>query len=237
MKYLFILFYLIFFCSYAQENYSFDYLLEYQLIYHKDSTKNRIIRYLTNSKDNSYFMKIVDKNSLSYGLEFVAHDKLYSSSNCTKIAFLNANVINLTCEGLYYLENSYKFRTKDYKFENIKDKREGDLSRQRYRFTYIGKRKKKKSFPIGTNEYIIENSTEFHLPILTHPTEFEEWKKEGGIPNGIFKSKSFFDYQNNLEATYTLLKYQKVEKTVIISEDCKELKQLKILVKNTGKIF
>ena len=92
-KYLIIILFIS--TSYSQTNFQFDYFLEYNLINHIDSTKSEKIFYLTNSKDNSFFVKITEKDSLNYRLLFIKHDHLYSDIKVLKNSFNKGEIINI----------------------------------------------------------------------------------------------------------------------------------------------
>lgn len=222
MRYFLFLFFLITTKCFSQKSYSFDYLIEYNFKSYTDSTSNKKIYYLTNSKDNSYFVKIESLDPLHFDLEFVAQDKIWAKTKLTQTDFFNADYINLICNSNLTYNNHFKFRTKEYAFETLTDTILYSLPLKRYKFKYVGKKKRKKSFPVGTNLYIITNSTEFHLPILTHSTAFEEWQEEGNIPNGIFIEKIFYDFNNNIDYKYFLENYYEINKSIVIQDKCLE---------------
>lgn len=207
---------------FGQKRYSFDYLVEYEFTSYKDSTSNEPVYYMTNSEDNSYFVKLKNVDSLSFELEFVDQDQIWSTTELKKENFFRAESIILDCSYDIGYKNNFKFRVKEYKFDRLTDTLMNDLKLKKYKLTYTGKRKKKKSFPIGTNLYIVEDSTNFHLPILTHSTAFEEWKQERNIPNGIFKEKIFYDFENEMEYKFILKGYYPIDKKIIIPENCLE---------------
>ncbi len=221
MRY-FFLFFLITINCFSQKSYSFDYLIEYSFVSYKYSTSNKKIYYLTNSKDNSYFAKIESLDTLSFSLEFIAQDKIWTKTKIEKKYFFEAEFIKGTCDSILTHRNYFKEKTKHYKFEVLSDTIINNLSLERYKLMFIGKRKGKRSNPIGSNLYIIEDSTKFHLPTLTHPTAFGEWKEEGQIPNGIFKEKIFLDFEDNVAEKHILKDYYMTNKTLIIPEDCLE---------------
>ena len=222
MRYLLFLSFLVTTECFSQESYSFDYLIEYNFRSYTDSTSNKRIYYLTNSKDNSYFAKIESLDSSHFDLEFVSQDEMWSKTKITQTDFFRAEFINLICSGNLTHKNHFKFRTKEYEFKVLTDTILHNFPLKRYKLQYVGKRKRKKSFPVGTNIYIITSSTEFHLPILTHSTAFEEWKEEETIPNGIFKEKIFYDFNDNIDYKYHLQNYYEINKTIIIPDNCLE---------------
>lgn len=224
MKYLLPLFLIITSLSYSQSTYRFNYLIEYDFESIKDSTKNKTVIYLTNSLDNSYYLKITPADSSNFKLEFIKQDYIWTTFNLDKQEFYRSEFITINCDYNLVYRNNFKFRVKEYNFITLKDTLINEAHLKRYKLEYSGRRKRKKSFPIGTNIYIIKDSTEFHLPILTHSTAYEEWKKDGDIPKGIFQEKIFYDFENKLESTYKLKKVFLIKKRLIIPEDCLEEK-------------
>ena len=222
MKYLLFLLFLMSTECFSQESYSFDYLIEYNFKSSTDSTSNKKVYYLTNSEDNSYFAKIESSDTLYFDLEFIAQDRIWGKTKVKQTDFINAEFISLACTRSLTYRNHFKYRTKEYEFEILPDTILRSLPLKRYKLKYVGKRKRKKSFPVGTNVFIIGNSTEFHKPILIHSTAFEEWKGEGNIPNGIFKEKIFYDYNNNIDYKYLLKNFYEINKTIVIPDECLE---------------
>lgn len=203
------------------KQYSFDYLIEYTK-YYTDSASNETVYLLTNSMDNSYFVEVKSLDSLYFELEFIAQDNIWTTTKVTKKNFFKAEHIKFNCNSDLSYKNHFKFRAKEYEFEILPDTLLNNRTLKNYKLKYIGKRKRKKSFPIGTNLYIIKDSTEFHLPILTHSTAFEEWKEERNIPNGIFMEKIFYDFRDEINYKYILYDYYQISKSIIIPENCFE---------------
>ena len=222
MKYFLISFFLFSINCLSQKSYSFDYLIEYDFKSYSDSLSDKKTYYLTNSKENSYYVKLESLDTLNFNFEFIAQDRIWSKTTIPKSDFFQAQYINLDCNENLTYRNHFKFRTKKYRFEILPDTALKNSLLKNYRLQYIGKKKRNKSFPVGTNLYIIENSTNFHLPILTHSTAFEEWKEEMNIPNGIFKEKIFYDFNNEIKYKYILKKYYKIDKVILIQDDCLE---------------
>jgi len=204
----------------AQSSYSFDNFITYKFKSYTGSLDNKTLYYMTNSRDNSYYVKIEHIDSLNLELEFVVQDKLWTKQQLKKEDFSKAENINLICDGSLIFENDFKYKTKDYAYKNLNDTLLDSIKLISYKLEYTGKRQRKKSFPVGSNHYIIKDSTQFHLPLLTHATEFEEWKKERNIPNGIFKEKIFYDYKDRLKYKYILQNIHQINKSLIVPDNC-----------------
>lgn len=81
------------------------------------------------------------------------------------------------------------------------------------------KREKRKRLPVFY--YYIENNTEFHLPILSHSTAYEEWELERNIPNGIAKEMFYLDYKKiEKKDIYVLRNISKIDKVFIVPKEC-----------------
>ncbi|SNR37931.1 hypothetical protein [Lutibacter flavus] len=214
----------------AQKTYEFDYVIEYKLNIYKDSIKIKNhhyykndkevpIYYLTNSNDNDYLAIITEKDSLNYRLRFTDYNGIYSDVIFLKTGFNNAEFINIKCENVIRFINPYKFRTKYYDFITTSDTIINEKSYATYKLKPI-KPKITKRKKLGTNYYIIDKSTEFHLPILSYSAVYEEWKLKKNLPNGIFDERFNIDFYGNLRSKQKLIKYQKTDKKIIIQNEC-----------------
>ena len=203
----------------AQRSYFFDHMLEYQYEFYTDSSKNKNVYYFTNSKDNSYFARLEEKDSLNFNVLLVEHDRLRMEVLLKKQDIFQAENLVIQCTYNWNGENHFKFRTREYAFISAADTLIDNTSLQHYSLQYIAPRKRRTRH-VGSNHYIIQDSTDFHLPLLTHPTAFEEWKEEKNIPNGIFREKIFYDHKNLINYRYILKGYHRMEKSISVGEDC-----------------
>lgn len=230
MKVIIILFFLFTTICFSQKQYNFDTLIEYDVTFYKDSIKNKNIPtiqiekkskkyYLTNSKNNDYLAIVKEKDSLNYSLIFVDNNGIYSKVIILKSDLNKAEFVNLDCEHVFRLQNPYKYQTKNYDFFLLADTIINDESYIRYKFSSI-KPKRVKRKKIGTDFFIIEKSTDFHLPLLSFSTAYEEWKSNKTIPNGIFKEKYFIDYYGKLKSREKLVMRWEVDKKIILQEEC-----------------
>lgn len=206
---------------FSQKRYEFDYLIEYKRTFYKDSLTEKTISrfYLTNSKKNSYLAVITNSDSLNYQMDFKDENGLTFNVNFLKSDLNKAEFINAECGYISKYRNPYKFRIKEYDFFNLKDTLINGIEFARYKLTSI-KPKKEKRKKLGTEIYIIDKNTKFHLPVLYSPTAYEEWKSKKNVPNGIFKERLLFDYYGNLSVKEEMIGYHKINKTIIIDEKC-----------------
>ena len=230
MKILTILFCFFITTCFSQKQYSFDYLLEYELILYKDSIKikNRHFRetdkkiyryYLTNSKNNDYLAIITEKDSLNYRMIFKDNNGIYSDVIILKLDLNKAEFINLKCENIMRYHNIYKYQAKNYDFFILNDTVINDKSFGRYKLSSI-KPKRVNRKKLGTEIYIIDKSTDFHSPILKFSTAYEEWKIEKNIPNGILVERNFINYFGKLSEQEKLIKYSRIDKNIVIQNEC-----------------
>lgn len=206
--------------TFCQKKYAFDYILEYKYQL-SDTSKVEIQYFLTNSKDNSYFINVKDKDSLNFTLNFVDYNGIKSVFYLDKVAFSKAESISLECKLISKNYNPFiAQRTKEYDFKMEKDTViEGNYFSQYLIRSNSPKREKKKK--LGAIVYVVEKNSAFHFPLLDHPTAYEEWKLEKNIPNGIPKFMYFKDFINNKKSQiFRLVQYVKINKYLIIPEEC-----------------
>ncbi len=184
-----------------------------------DTSKVQKVVYLTNSEDNSYFLRIKEKDNLNYELYFLDYNGVISTTYVAKKDFSTAEVINLKCEFVSRFKNPYKYQVKNYNFDNRKDTL---IDKENYPF-YILKsndsnREKKKK--LGRSYYILEKSTSFHLPLLDFVTAYEEFKLERNIPNGIAKIMYFIGLNSQKKHIYILKSWAKNTRYLIVPKEC-----------------
>ncbi|WP_053989916.1 hypothetical protein [Mangrovimonas sp. TPBH4] len=208
------------FC-FSQKQYEFDYLIEYKLTFYKDSLTEKTISryYFTNSKKNNYLAVITNLDSLNYQMDFKDQNGLSFNVNFLKSDLNKAEFINVDCD--YVRGYNYPFKTliKEYDFFNLNDTIIDGTEYSRYKLTSI-KPKKRKRKKLGTEIYIIDKNTKFHLPIFYFPTAYEKWKNKKNVPFGIFKERLLYDFYGNLSVREEMVGYHNISKTIIIDENC-----------------
>ena len=217
------------FC-YSQKQYEFDYLIGYELTFYKDSAKitNRPFRekdetlkkyYLTNSKKNNYRAVITELDSLNYNMIFKDDNGIYSNVILSKSDFNVAEFINIDCKNITRYQNPFKYKTKYYAFFKLNDTMLNGKQYSKFKLESI-KPKRTKKEQLGTQFYIIDEEMSFNLPVLDFSTAYEEWKIERNLPNGIFIETYFIDYNGYLDSKEKLINYWKIDKKIVINEDC-----------------
>ncbi|RKS92492.1 hypothetical protein BC952_2392 [Flavobacterium limicola] len=206
---------------FSQKKYEFDYLIEFKQTYYKNSKSENTISgfYLTNSKKNNYVALVTSLDSTNYKMHFKDENGLSFNVNFKKSDLEKAEFINVNCYYVSNYNNPYKVRIEEYDFFNLNDTIIDETEYSRYKLTStIPRREKKKK--LGTEFYIIDNNTKFHLPLLYFSTAYEEWKSKKNIPNGIFKERHLVDYYGKLFIREKTIGYRKINKTIIIDEEC-----------------
>jgi hypothetical protein len=206
---------------FSQKKYAFDYLIEFKNTYYKNSHTEITISgfYLTNSKNNNYTACVTSLDSMNYKMKFKDENGLSFNVNFKKVDLEKAEFINVNCYYVSNYNNPFKVRIEEYDFFNLKDTIIDETQYSRYKLSSIDPRKEKKK-KLGTEYYIIDNNTKFHLPVLFFSTAYEEWKSKKNIPNGIFKEKLMVGYNGKLVIRQKMMGYRQINKTIIIDEQC-----------------
>ncbi|CAM3571680.1 hypothetical protein FLGE108171_03575 [Flavobacterium gelidilacus] len=208
----------------AQHIYDFDYMLEYKNKI--DSTK--LISnptYLVNSNANNYFVLIYKKDSLNIDLHFgemngKKQPRVFSTVNA--MDFIVNKSIFVSCEAIMYAsEYPFKYKVKDYYFENLKDTLIENVSYYHYTIKSNRSLKYQKRNNIDQFHYIVDKNSNSFLPYFTHQTVYEKYITDKKlIPNGILKIKYYTNWENKITNKWVLEKITPVKKELIIPEDC-----------------
>lgn len=200
----------------AQATYHFDQMLTYQRTDHLNPEKNNEIIYLTNSADNSYFIRLDQRKDGSYKLHFRHQDYSSTRMHITKMALTNGD-LRANCDSVYTYQNPYKYQTKNYDFTSVKDTTINNTAYKYYAISHKNPKKAKRK-KIGRLMYVVD-TTYTNPPLFIMDTPYEEWKLERNVPNGILQEYHFFNYKNELAITETLISHETVEKTLFVP-DC-----------------
>ncbi|WP_320815893.1 hypothetical protein [Flavobacterium sp.] len=208
---------------YSQKTYDFDYMLEYKSVL--DSTK--LISkpfYLINSKANNYLVLSYRKDSLNnmfnFG-EFEGKKRPYINEPVNRQKLLETNLINVDCVSiLFQSEYPFKYKVKDYYFENLNDTIINSVSYYHYAIKCNRSLKYQKRKSIQDIHFIVDRNSPTFLPFFINQTVYEEWKLDKKIPNGIVKIKYYVDWENKITIKWVLEKITPIKKVVIIPEKC-----------------
>lgn len=222
MKKVILLFLVLFsFNLKAQKKYHFDTILEFEKTINSSEGKNDSTSiYFINSKNNSYVLSLIEKDSLNLSLNLKDHEGLLVTSLVNKKLLYEAETISNTCESVLRYSNTYKYQTKNYYFENLRDTVVKDVSYKHYVI------RSNRSFNIQEKKqilkyhYIVKKEDSSHLPFLIHPTPYEEWKQEKNIPNGQLYMFYCENLKGEISNKLTLKNSRKTDKYFTIPEEC-----------------
>lgn len=220
MKLIYTLLFVYCFSAFAQKQYTFDYIIEYKTTHIKDTLiKDWTMYLLTNSKDDSYLVQLIEKDSLNFSLNFIDHNEMSSHVIINKKDFSEVEFINISCNDIVHSMHPFKELVKHYYFTKPKDTLIDNKKYITYAIkTHNMRRKKRKK--IGSDIYIVDKETSFHVLVFSFPTTYETYKENGNITNGIFIKKIFSDYLNELWSIQERINYLPTNKKIIISGDC-----------------
>jgi hypothetical protein len=230
MKFLqFVLLFFTTFC-FAQKEYSFDHLIHYEYTRFIDSatTKSSDIYYLTNSNQNDYFAVMSEADSLNFHVYLKDENGIESRVRLPKANFSSAGEsrMEIKCASIFKYEPSdWKYLTNVYAYSAKKD----TLINSKNYISFILACKNpelNKNRNIGSFQYIMDETSEFHLPVLTSSVALEEWKLDKKLPNTIYKEKIYTNNLNQIEFKEDLIDFKKVAVTIFIPEGCDLAKRM-----------
>ncbi|UQD57463.1 hypothetical protein [Flavobacterium sp. K5-23] len=219
-KIILLLFLVSVFNGYSQKKYFFDYIIAYK--FQKNQTSKVELRYLlTNSKDNTYECAVSVEDDVNFDLGFRDEKGIWSNFIINKSEFFKAETISLSCESVHYqMENTDKYDSGVFDFINKKDTLISDVYYKNYEMKFHNDRKAKK-YNHGISHYIIENNSEFHLPLMMFSSVYDYRVSSRDIPNGIAKLIYSLSYdKNEHESIYKLLQFAKTNKFIIVPPEC-----------------
>lgn len=234
MKYkiILLLFLLSSFTMTSQKKYFFDYIIEYK--FQKNQTSKVEKRYLlTNSKDDTYECRVYEEDSLNFRIDFIDEKGIRSNSIIDKSEFFKAESITLLCESIHYQKEKYKYDSGRFDFMNKKDTLINGVYYKNYEMKYR-EIKNARKYNRGISYYIVENNTEFHLPLMMFSGVFDGRETSKNIPNGIAKEIFSLSYdKKQYEFVYKLLQFVKIKKYIITPKNCNPYKPvpLKLIIK------
>jgi hypothetical protein len=164
---------------------------------------------------------LTSKDSLNYRMLFWHHDKIHSDVIINKKELSKSELINLKCNNIRFYKNLYKEVAKQYDYIYTRDTIVNKKKYSAYKFKSNLKLRKRKN--IGTNIYIIDEYSSFHLPILIHPTEFEKWINIKSIPSGIYIEKKHISADGEAHSSEKLINFVGIDKRIVIPKDCEKL--------------
>ena len=221
MKYKIILLLLLFpsLSMFSQKKYSFDYVIEYN--FQKNETSKIEKRYLlTNSEDDSYSVYVSEEDNSNFKMDFEDEKGIRSISIIDKNDFFKAETIMLNCENIHYQKDMRMYDSNRFDFINKNDTLINGIYYKNYVMKYH-KNAESKRYNRGISNYIVENNTEFHLPLMMFSSIFDVSATSINRPNGIAKEIFSLSYDGkHYEFIYNLLQYVKSNKFIEIPAKC-----------------
>lgn len=202
----------------GQKIYHFDYVLAYDLHFNKGKSVLKEYFY-TNSKDNSYRMRVIEKDSLNFTVDFLDVVGNHAVVYFSKADFLKATSITVPCKFVKYF-STVNLRTKDYGFASLNDTVINGVSYYHYvlKSKSIQREKREK---LSRAHYIIGKESVFHFPFFFRTLDLEVWKRERSVPNGI-PFIEFFAYPVNQEVSTIrkLVKREAISMHLTVPDEC-----------------
>ena len=166
--------------AYSQKIYEFDYFLYYDqtvLVNTKESSVDgsntkyieREKIQLINSRDNSYYATLVEKDSLNYNLQLRDYRGLSFELYLNKKNFQRAEIIKVPCKFISQTQKPLKYQIKNYKFKRGIDTIVNNTNLLTYELiSKSAKRARRKK--LGTIKYVIDTMhTEFSPQLIFQP--------------------------------------------------------------------
>ncbi len=215
-----LLFFAIYVDGFAQKTHTFDHVLEYEFQLNEDAETQTQL-FFTNSKDNSYLLKVFEKDSTNFKMHFEHYDSIISSDiTVRKKDFYMAETVSIRCGSLNSRSNPYKKSAKKIDFTNLKDTIIDNIFYHHYQ-ARSNEYKREKRKKLATAHYIIDKETENHLPVIRFGNLYERWLQTRNIPNGVFKEKYYISYTTKKKGLiYRLKRMEKTKKYIQIKEGC-----------------
>ncbi|MGY0392189.1 hypothetical protein ACW5R3_06520 [Bizionia sp. KMM 8389] len=129
--------------------------------------------------------------------------------------FHKAEFINILSENVGSGAKPHDFHDKNQDFFILKDTVINNKVFKRYKLSVVNARRAKK-YKLASQYYIIDNSTDFHLPILNSESSYNEWKRHKNIPNGIYSELYSISYFGKVFHHIKLQSIEKIDIKIII---------------------
>lgn len=197
--------------------YIFDYQLDYLIINHNDTTKNKAITFYINSKDNDFYATRKFKDNKNFLLNFIDYKGKYSEREIENVKTDSAQQLKIGPLTYSMYANPYKYQVRNYDFFRLSDTLIEDIKCQKIllRSTRPKIEKKKK---LWREEYVIDTSKNF-MPLLPFSTAFEIWKSRKNIPNGLVIRKLHYNEEGNLIFTEILKEIRPINLQITLVEN------------------
>lgn len=153
-------------------------------------------------------------------MDFKDEKGIRSISMIDKSEFFKAETISLSCESIQFQKEKYKYDSGRFDFINEKDTLINGISYKNYAMRYK-KNTESKRYNRGISRYIVENNTEFHLPLMMFSSIFDVSVTSKNRPNGIAKEIFSLSHdKKQYEFIYKLSQFVKIKKFIEIPAEC-----------------
>ncbi|TRW24330.1 hypothetical protein FMM05_10895 [Flavobacterium zepuense] len=212
------------FTSYCQ-TYTFDYMVEYSYKNFTDtvkkSTKSRAstLYCFINSKSNVCYMNVHESKGKTHMQPTLETGKFYLSSMPTEDFFVEG--ISMKCPYSGFIPPSDK-KPKDFEFIAKADTMINTQPFKHYVLKPINEKKFKKG-EINIEHYIIDNSLDFQIPILSGQSlSYKFWENGAKLPNGILKEVFGINAEGKRTFEQKMVQVLPIKKIIIIDNSkCK----------------
>lgn len=196
--------------SFGQKTFTFDYLIEYETL-SSDGASAKTLYLLTNSKDNSYHVRLTSEDKETFDFYF-HHDYFRSVSSVDMKSFFNAKTVKIPCETVHLQKD--KINLKRYDFKIYSDTLVDGTYYKHYSMQFL-KSSDERRYNCGKSHYIVQNGTEFHAPLKIFSSAFDLSLTSDTLPDGIAKVL-YNTGKNGARFYFKLVSYKKVDKTIEI---------------------
>ncbi len=194
----------------AQQQYEFDYLIEYDYSYLDKSSKFYL---LTNSKNNQYYVYLSPADGGNLKLSFRDEKGRRAFSLIPRKQFFEAESIVIKMNEPDF-DNRHKNSIERYVFYLKPDTLIAGITYKQYGMKYRRESESRK-YDKGSGTYIIENGTEFHKPLMLFSAPFDTSVTSEIFPDGI--AKEIFDTtrrSGKKKMSYKLANFKEVRKVI-----------------------
>jgi hypothetical protein len=191
----------------AQDDYTIDHYLEYDVNVHDHEGADFEERYYVNSADNSYNAMHRNPSATPSNFFFESYGKFVMHTFRAYDVYLTDAFYSFAGEHPYTRNVNWKRIAKNYTMSPVRDT---VIEGRSLIYVHLYKNKKEKKGKKGQEENVLSvkmvfdpTQSSFH-PLLTHPLSFQMWKSKGGVPKGMLVAEYFYDGKNVLKLSRTL---------------------------------
>lgn len=196
--------------SYSQKKFHFNCLLEFE---NTEGDSKNIVSYLSNSTNNGINMFFLKQDVFTF--VFTDYATLGVKSEIKASSIDDFQYINVDCADVFKYKNHFKKKLNDYVFVNLNDTIiDGTFY---YHYKAMHKRQGKKDKNV---HYIVAKDSPDFMPFFQNQVNYELWKKQPNVPNGIPFLIYHKDYYGVITSRMQLKNYTKIDKYIVIPEDC-----------------